>query len=151
MTNCKRCGRALKNPEAIKKQIGPVCERKQVISDATEEAAGEDMVIEPSPHACGKVIMRRDEAGNARVNIRHEHVKHSPTGFEWGYAGSGPADLARNILIQVTGSDYKYQDFKFKFIAGIPREGGEINVTDILKWREENQQPLAEKYGEIEV
>lgn len=23
---------------------------------------------------------------------------HSPTGFEWGYGGSGPADLAESIL-----------------------------------------------------
>ena len=27
---------------------------------------------------------------------------HSPTGFEWGYGGSGPAQLALAILFQVT-------------------------------------------------
>lgn len=31
------------------------------------------------------------------------HVKHSPTGFSWGYAGSGPADLARSLLIDALG------------------------------------------------
>ena len=30
-------------------------------------------------------------------------VKHSPAGFEWGYTGSGPADLARSLLIDALG------------------------------------------------
>ena len=33
------------------------------------------------------------------------HVKHSPTGFSWGYGGSGPADLARSLLIHALGDD----------------------------------------------
>jgi hypothetical protein len=28
----------------------------------------------------------------------HHYVVHSPTGFAWGYGGSGPADLALSIL-----------------------------------------------------
>ncbi|MBT9252140.1 MAG: hypothetical protein KM296_00220 [Brockia lithotrophica] len=28
----------------------------------------------------------------------HHVERHSPTGFEWGYGGSGPADLALSIL-----------------------------------------------------
>ena len=28
--------------------------------------------------------------------------RHSPTGFEWGYGGSGPAQLALAILTTVT-------------------------------------------------
>ena len=31
------------------------------------------------------------------------HFKHSHTGFSWGYGGSGPADLARSVLIAVLG------------------------------------------------
>lgn len=34
--------------------------------------------------------------------LRH-HAKHSPSGFSWGYAGSGPADLARCLLIDHLG------------------------------------------------
>ena len=41
--------------------------------------------------------------GNMRAPLRHRIVYHSPTGFEWGYAGSGPADLALNILADVAG------------------------------------------------
>ncbi len=31
------------------------------------------------------------------TNIPHLVTHHSPDGFNWGYAGSGPADLALNI------------------------------------------------------
>jgi hypothetical protein len=53
-----------------------------------------------------------------------EHiVRHSPDGFEWGYGGSGPADLALSILTDVFGgrvelANLYYQEFKFDFVAG---------------------------------
>lgn len=31
------------------------------------------------------------------------HSKHSPSGFAWGYAGSGPSELARCLLIDHLG------------------------------------------------
>jgi hypothetical protein len=34
--------------------------------------------------------------------LRH-HRKHSPAGFEWGYLGSGPAELARCLIIDHLG------------------------------------------------
>lgn len=37
------------------------------------------------------------------VGLLQHHPKHSPTGFSWGYAGSGPADLARSMLIDHLG------------------------------------------------
>lgn len=47
---------------------------------------------------------------------------HSPDGFEWGYSGSGPAQLALAILLHATGSaevaEHNYQDFKRQFVAG---------------------------------
>jgi len=36
------------------------------------------------------------------TNVPHHIVHHSPTGFEWGYGGSGPADLALNLAELVT-------------------------------------------------
>lgn len=37
------------------------------------------------------------------VGLLTHHVKHSPTGISWGYCGSGPADLARSLLIDHLG------------------------------------------------
>ena len=45
----------------------------------------------------------RDENGTVACSIPHHHVHHSPTGFEIGYGGSGPADLALNILALAIG------------------------------------------------
>lgn len=46
---------------------------------------------------------------------------HSTTGFEWGYAGSGPAQLALAIIYDFTGSQTDavlyYQRFKSAVVA----------------------------------
>ena len=53
---------------------------------------------------------------------------HSPTGFEWGYGGSGPAQLALAILADHCGDDRKAFDFHHRFkwavIAELPRKQG---------------------------
>lgn len=45
---------------------------------------------------------------------------HSPAGFNWGYQGSGPAQLALAILLEVTDvpeAQRAYQDFKRTVVA----------------------------------
>lgn len=67
-------------------------------------------------------------------------VHHSPTGIEWGYAGSGPADCAVSVLSDHLGPECKnilpglYQRFKDKFIAPMPFGGGEITSDQISEW-----------------
>lgn len=59
---------------------------------------------------------------------------HSPSGFAWGYSGSGPAQLALAICIELFGidkADYVYQKFKVKYIATIPQ--GDFNVDIDIK------------------
>jgi hypothetical protein len=51
------------------------------------------------PRTRAVVIRLRD--GRTRP-LRH-YVCHSPTGFNWGYGGSGPADLALSILCHALG------------------------------------------------
>lgn len=51
------------------------------------------------------------------------YMNHSPDGFNWGYEGSGPAQLALAIMIRCTSYSDGYQEFKRRVIAGIP--GGE--------------------------
>lgn len=73
-----------------------------------------------------RVTVERD---GIEVDLRH-YVRHSPSGFSWGYEGSGPAELARCILIDHYDlhvlSDARglgielpvsYQDFKRDVIA----------------------------------
>jgi Family of unknown function (DUF6166) len=56
--------------------------------------------------------------------LRLDLANHSPTGFSWGYGGSGPAQLALALLADVLGDDDLavglHQDFKFKVVACWP-------------------------------
>jgi hypothetical protein len=56
---------------------------------------------------------------------------YSPTGFNWGYSGSGPAQLALAILYDLTGdvevAVANYQEFKRQFVAGF---GDEWTLTE---------------------
>ena len=48
----------------------------------------------------------------------------SPDGFNWGYAGSGPAQLALAMCIRIFGEDTAmkaFQGFKFEHIAALPQ------------------------------
>lgn len=54
---------------------------------------------------------------------RNDLVNHSPDGFNWGYGGSGPAQLALAILANEYGDEKAlsaYQAFKWAVIAQLP-------------------------------
>ncbi len=53
---------------------------------------------------------------------------HSSNGFNWGYGGSGPAQLALAIILELTGKTDGYQDFKEKALAGLP-QGKAFKIT----------------------
>ena len=59
------------------------------------------------------------------LNPRLDLYNHSPTGFEWGYCGSGPAQLALAIVADHLADDRQaldvYQRFKWAVIAELPR------------------------------
>ena len=62
------------------------------------------------------------------LNPRLDLYNHSPTGFEWGYCGSGPAQLALAILADHLADDRQaldvYQRFKWAVIVELPRKQG---------------------------
>jgi len=63
----------------------------------------------------------------APLEPRYDLRNHSPTGFAWGYSGSGPSQLALALLADALGDDDLaldfYQRFKDRFVARLP--GGE--------------------------
>ena len=88
---------------------------------------------------------RRRANGDTVVTVNDaplkHYVVHSPTGFEWGYGGSGPSDLALAILVhhlkvkplgprpgfRWSGDGWDrvftlHQDFKWQFVARWPQE-----------------------------
>lgn len=56
-----------------------------------------------------QVVVTETASGPAGAGVETHplthHVRHSPDGFSWGYAGSGPADLARCLLIDALGDE----------------------------------------------
>lgn len=85
---------------------------------------------------CGGPVVVRIRRGEQKP-LPHV-IRHSPTGYEWGYGGSGPADLALSILADVIGpttADYFYQDFKWEFVAAWS-DRWEIRRDEILRWLE---------------
>lgn len=63
---------------------------------------------------------------------------HSPDGFNWGYGGSGPAQLALALLIDVglrhDLARQLYQDFKFRFVASWDRDEWTLAGAELLAW-----------------
>ena len=55
---------------------------------------------------------------SAPLPLRLDLFNHSPTGFSWGYGGSGPAQLALALLADALGHDdlavRLHQAFKFR-------------------------------------
>lgn len=77
------------------------------------------------------------------------HVeRHSPTGFEWGYGGSGPSDLALSILahhLEVKAvSPMLYQQFKAAFVAHFGDEWV-LQSTVIDRWLTERWSSMSEE------
>ena len=60
---------------------------------------------------------------------------HSPTGFEWGYGGSGPAQLALALLADHLADDEKavrlHQSFKFAVIIQLPKKDWTLTSDQI--------------------
>ena len=70
-------------------------------------------------------------------------INHSPTGFEWGYSGSGPAQLALSILLSHTkDKEYSmsnYQKFKRDFISKIRSPEWKISEKEMDSWIQNNK------------
>lgn len=153
---CLRCGRPLRNAKSIEWGYGAVCAAKMRIQGAEKEgnvSAINDSYID-RPITDG-LILSRSADGKLATNVPHYAVEHSPMGYEWGYGGSGPADLALNtveaILISIgqrgdqteplwdghTVSEAAWrlhQDFKFRFIGSAPREVGVFTLEyDVMR------------------
>lgn len=91
------------------------------------------------PHTCSVTI--NDRALNPRLELWHK----SPSGFSWGFLGSGPSQLSRAILYEyakrvgiVYAKEFAEENamqFKENFISKIPTDSDWIiNGEDISFW-----------------
>jgi hypothetical protein len=86
--------------------------------------------------------------GERRLKLRLDLASHSPTGFAWGYAGSGPAQLALAILADALGDGKAalalHQLFKFAVIAPLVQDlPWRLDMRTVLKAAVEAAGPCA--------
>lgn len=77
------------------------------------------------------------------LDMRLDLRSHSPTGFEWGYQGSGPAQLSLAILAYEYGDEIAqvwYQTFKRVSVANLPRQGFWFGSSQVVSWLQEAQE-----------
>jgi len=122
-----------------------------------EDSSFSDVMIQDTPLSVALVLKHKlpyfGYGPFVMTNVPHLVVFYSPTGFEFGYDGKGPHDLALNIcewyLMQI---EYKgerteckkgdcfslafalHRDFVRDFIEKAPREGTTIPYADLKNW-----------------
>src|SRR5690606_28865690 len=85
----------------------------------------------------GEVTVTVCENGVDRPLVHHP--RHSPDGFEWGYGGSGPADLALALLWDRIGAEPSremYQAFKADVVARWRTDMWAMGGSAIDRWIE---------------
>jgi Family of unknown function (DUF6166) len=85
------------------------------------------------------------------LNPRLDLQNHSPTGLEWSYGGSGPAQLALALLADHLGDEQQalnlYQRFKWAVIAGLPHKRWTLTSLQIDEALQRIHEPEAVAEG----
>ena len=112
-------------------------------------------IKENQPGPC-EIFVKVAYSNGASINEKLKHIiRHSPDGFNMGYSGSAPADLALSILTDFCGRknienkivEKLYQKFKFDFIANCGNKLS-IKCIDIAKWLIKKEPELKNKLFE---
>jgi len=78
----------------------------------------------------GCVVTVIEEGVERSLDLRHDLRNHSPDGANWGYGGSGPAQLSLALVADATGDDElaqrTYQAFKRRVVAGFEGDRWEL-------------------------
>ena len=141
---CRRCKRPLTNPKSVEAGVGPVCAGMNGAPASPEDYEQAGMAHVEVPIHMG-FFVKRHRDGKVSTSVPWRVVHHSPSGFAWGYSGSGPADLALNIIeatlieLGFKGRRTKccrgyafdftlgiYQEFKERHVAVLPEAGGTV-------------------------
>lgn len=173
---CSRCKKPLSNPKSVDAGMGPICRGhgdKDMETCKREDFADADVVGEYSDVFLEEALVLQrdgnDDHAIVRTNVPHLVVHHSPNGFDFGYGGSGPADLALNVcqwylnLIHYEGEKTQcfdgncwslafvlHQEFKRTFIESAPHSGTVIAFGWIRDWFEKHiTEELKSKYAAI--
>ncbi len=68
------------------------------------------------------------------LDPRLDLLRKSPSGLDWGYSGSGPAQLALAILAHCVGDKIAlahYQGFKLRYVAQFGRDHWTMTADEV--------------------
>jgi len=103
------------------------------------------------------VVTVKRELETENLDLRLDLGNHSPTGFAWGYGGSGPHQLALAILSDFFGdkaAEKYYNMFTWDVIARLKQTPHTFDIYghEIISWAGTHHVPYAaylqKKYGE---
>lgn len=83
-----------------------------------------------------------DGADAVALPMRLDLRRHSPDGFEWGYGGSGPSQLALAMLAAATTDQLAleaYRDFVVACVARAKLPRWVLPVSDVRAWAQASQ------------
>ena len=96
---------------------------------------------EKTGDGAGPKTVFKDRFKKTKLPLRTDLVNHSPSGFSWGYRGSGPAQLALAVLADATDDETAlehYQQYKADYIASIsPESQFRTTKTKVREWVDE--------------
>lgn len=105
---CDRCGDS-------------VTAERSITGDCPHCASRSDEAVYYGTRGKGVAVVTIHQEGKPARTLNHI-IHHSPTGLEWGYGGSGPADLALSLLTDACGRKIAWewhQAFKWDVVAGL--------------------------------
>lgn len=93
------------------------------------------------------VTLSRDKDGVALTNVPHIinlREPYSPAGYEWGYHGTGPKELAANILyqfgLQKTAASQLSTAFSEQVLSSLPHEKAYLSAQRVKDWINDNRE-----------
>ena len=107
---------------------------KRLGTESTHVYAGHRDPGMPVGEACSVTV------DGDSLDCRYDLLSASPSGFEWGYGGSGPAQLAIAILAHAYDDEFArewYQQFKSDVVATLSENGWTLTKSDLDEWRVE--------------
>ncbi len=86
-------------------------------------------------NGCAVIVTDGDSCRG--LDPRFDLRNHSPTGFEWGYNGSGPAQLALALAADVLGDDEAafdvYQRLKFRVVGRLADDDWTLTEAELAE------------------
>jgi hypothetical protein len=99
-----------------------------------DNSAGAEVIEEVFDNPLDKNPEHVENIKSLKVKPLFHAIRHSPTGFNYGYLGSGCADLARSILLDMQYTEESvddcYQAFKIRYISSVNIDQAEFTIPE---------------------